>query len=526
MVQRFKPRRFENVRFFLIWPDSAAKPVLEGGFWMNRYLWGTYAWVMSHIWVPTTFGTQLATQEHKRHDSFVCVTWLMHLCEITHVYEWHDSFICVTWLIYRHQRSWRPQGNDGRFFFLENVWPDSYICTVPTQLATQGQWWSIFSTQRLHRRQWWQRCSKCVTWLIHMCDMTPSQVCHDSFVFETWLVHTCKMTPSYECLYFLDAAVVMRQWWQHCSTCVTWLIHMCGMTPSYVRHDFFICKMTPSYECVHFFDAAVAQAVVVVTLQYMSHELIHMCVMTLLYVKPDSFIRVTWLLHISVCIFPTQHLHKRWWWKFYRDMRHDSFICVTSPFLYVTHDPFLCVTWLSHMSVCIFPTQQLCRSVVVHVWHDKRDLSMSERDLQKRPTPETYKKDIQKRPAKKTYKKDLQKRTAKETYKKDLQKRPTKEIYVYLNQNVLHVPVICNWCRYFKSDLQKIPTKETSTKETYKSDLKKRPTKATYKREIYERDLRKRPTKETYKKRPMSIWTYVSYMWFRLTLVSFCRSLW
>ena len=29
MVQRFKPRRFENVRFFLIWPDSAAKPVLE-----------------------------------------------------------------------------------------------------------------------------------------------------------------------------------------------------------------------------------------------------------------------------------------------------------------------------------------------------------------------------------------------------------------------------------------------------------------------------------------------------------------
>jgi len=28
-VQRLKPRRFENVRYFLIWPDSAAKPVLR-----------------------------------------------------------------------------------------------------------------------------------------------------------------------------------------------------------------------------------------------------------------------------------------------------------------------------------------------------------------------------------------------------------------------------------------------------------------------------------------------------------------
>jgi len=29
LVQKFKPRRFENVRFFLIWPDSATKLVLE-----------------------------------------------------------------------------------------------------------------------------------------------------------------------------------------------------------------------------------------------------------------------------------------------------------------------------------------------------------------------------------------------------------------------------------------------------------------------------------------------------------------
>ena len=35
-----------------------------------------------------------------------CVTWLIHMCDMTHSYVWHDSFICdmthsyVTWLIH------------------------------------------------------------------------------------------------------------------------------------------------------------------------------------------------------------------------------------------------------------------------------------------------------------------------------------------------------------------------------------------------------------------------------------------
>jgi len=39
------------------------------------------------------------THSYVWHDSCICVTWLIHMCDMTHSYVWHDSFICVTWLI-------------------------------------------------------------------------------------------------------------------------------------------------------------------------------------------------------------------------------------------------------------------------------------------------------------------------------------------------------------------------------------------------------------------------------------------
>ena len=83
---------------------------------------------------------------HVWHDSFICVTWLIHMCAMTHSYMSHNSFICVTWLIHMCDMTH------------SYVWHDSFIC---------------------------------VPWLIHMCDMTHSYVWHDSFICETWLIHMC-----------------------------------------------------------------------------------------------------------------------------------------------------------------------------------------------------------------------------------------------------------------------------------------------------------------------------------------------
>ena len=39
------------------------------------------------------------TRSHVWHDSFMCVTWLIHMCDMTHSHVWHDSFMCVSSLI-------------------------------------------------------------------------------------------------------------------------------------------------------------------------------------------------------------------------------------------------------------------------------------------------------------------------------------------------------------------------------------------------------------------------------------------
>jgi len=50
------------------------------------------------------------THSYVWHESFMYVTRLIHMCAMTHSYVWQDSFICVTWLIH--------------------VWHDSFICVT------------------------------------------------------------------------------------------------------------------------------------------------------------------------------------------------------------------------------------------------------------------------------------------------------------------------------------------------------------------------------------------------------------
>jgi len=120
------------------------------------------------------------------HTCFICVTWLVRMCDTTHM--------CMIWL--HGSVDWCNE-RSIRYMTHSYVWHDSF---------------------------------KCVTLLIYMCDMTQSCVSHDmchgthtslmvsSDPLDTWLIYMCYITHSYV--------------WHDSFICVKWLIHMCDNVSS------------------------------------------------------------------------------------------------------------------------------------------------------------------------------------------------------------------------------------------------------------------------------------------------------
>ena len=147
-------------------------------------------WVMCVPWVHVSLMTYscvirlILTRDMthlQRRDSFICVTWvicvtwamshiwLIHMCNTTHSYTWHDSFTCVKRLILESCHTTHS-----------HTWHDSF------------------------------------TWLIHECDMTYSYVWHDSFICVTWLIHPyvwlTHLHVSYDSSYDSFTCVIRSSW--------------------------------------------------------------------------------------------------------------------------------------------------------------------------------------------------------------------------------------------------------------------------------------------------------------------------
>jgi len=120
-------------------------------------------WVMSHMHM-----CHISQSRHIIHHSRHMYIWT---CDMTHLATrkwdiyvyicavWHDSFMCETWLI--------------------------YMCDI-----TQSETWLIHMCD----------ITQSETWLIHMCDITQSEtwliyMC-DITQSETWLIYMCDITQS------------------------------------------------------------------------------------------------------------------------------------------------------------------------------------------------------------------------------------------------------------------------------------------------------------------------------------------
>ena len=132
----------------------------------------------------------------------ICVTWLIHMCNMPHSYVWRDSFRCVTYLIHMGIKVLTRGGL--RFFFdyvpwlirtHPRVWLASFIWDVTHSYGT----WLIRKERDPYLCVTWlirkgRDPFMCVTWLIRkgrdpfMWDVTHSQ--------GLWPIYVCDVTHS------------------------------------------------------------------------------------------------------------------------------------------------------------------------------------------------------------------------------------------------------------------------------------------------------------------------------------------
>jgi len=103
----------------------------------------------------------------------------------------------------------------------------------------------------------WHDSFTCVTWLIHMCDMTHSHVGRDAFIRATCLIHVrddynsrgLHVWHDSTRVTWLNRCDMTQQVWHDSPVCVTWLIDMCYRTYSRGKYEY--CAFLPSCHRTH-----------------------------------------------------------------------------------------------------------------------------------------------------------------------------------------------------------------------------------------------------------------------------------
>jgi len=208
--------------------------------WFTRLTWhefivcGSHFWTRSHVW----HGIRMCdmTRSHLWHDSFTCVTWLVHMCDMTRMYVvrtsglvcmWHDIRICdMTRSHVRHVNVSRSHvftrshvchvnvcGWHVRLVHLSDV-THSHVCGHDSFIT--GGYCSTLRDFCLHlsavlrRKMGNLRMYLRLVCCVYLCGMTHFFAWHDSFSRVTWLIHMCEVTQSHAWHGSFTSAVLRR----------------------------------------------------------------------------------------------------------------------------------------------------------------------------------------------------------------------------------------------------------------------------------------------------------------------------
>jgi len=193
--------------------------------YMNVYIYKyTHTHIHAHTDLHTHTHTRTHTHTHKHesrmgglsaslcvwHDSFICVTWPIHMCDTIQSDVWHDSFICDEACLI-HMYDMNNWYNTTLYVFMVIICMIHFIPVLPCWYNTTLYIFTDMTTII------YDSCHTCENWY----NTTHSRVRHESFIWQP-------MTYSYV--------------WHDPFICVTRFCHMCDMTHSYVtKHASFIC---------------------------------------------------------------------------------------------------------------------------------------------------------------------------------------------------------------------------------------------------------------------------------------------
>ena len=122
------------------------------------------------------------------HDPLLCAPWLIHMCDLTRTYVWDYPFMRVT-CRYTAACSYRSFSVSMH----SCVWHDSFIGVIRrihTCDMTNSYMWRDSFTWKTCRDETAGPCRSISMWM-------HSHVWHDNFICVTWRIHIRDMTESH-----------------------------------------------------------------------------------------------------------------------------------------------------------------------------------------------------------------------------------------------------------------------------------------------------------------------------------------